>query len=392
MLCTCWIVLLFEACIISDLVIDDYEAQDGATTPSFASLGRRAFGDVGGTAISVTFLVLMMATLVSQLAKASTLVTIGPSALRIIGLAVGLSAFASRAPLRTVSSLNGVLTFGFVAAVGVLFREALPAAEVARLGHADWARCAASVPTLLQLHVYAEVVPSVCEALQYSRRRVRRALVLGSALLLCVQLGWSTLGIAAVPSDALSGGLRIDPVESLLQRGGALGAATAIAGITAVSTTVIGTARALYTFCVDACQPATSDPAIIDTATTIDTASTSPPMIALKEEEEVWWRARPALAFAACIGVPTLIACTARATSLFFGAIDFAGAYPVALLWGLAPPLMRLRLGPQTRDQDSSRRRVGLLVLAAIAAAFVATNLVSDVAAVFGSGAVARWQ
>lgn len=29
---------------------------------------------------------------------------------------------------------------------------------------------------------------------------------------------------------------------------------------------------------------------------------------------------------------------------VFLGAIDFAGSYPVLLLWGVAPPLMALRL------------------------------------------------
>ena len=44
------------------------------------------------------------------------------------------------------------------------------------------------MPTLLQLHVYCEVVPTVVELLDYSRRRVRRALLFGSLALLAMQV------------------------------------------------------------------------------------------------------------------------------------------------------------------------------------------------------------
>ena len=87
---------------------------------------------------------------------------------------------------------------------------------------------------------------------------------------------------------------------------------------------------------------------------------------------------------------------TAGSTAAFFGAIDLAGAYPVALLWGVAPPLMALRLqrGPRGR---SLRRRLGPYSLAALAAAFVAANAVGDLRCLLpsewgGRATGARWQ
>ena len=355
-LSACWLVLLIEALVISDLVISDHE-QTGSTS-SFASLGRRAFGDLGGAAISATFAVLMMATLVSQLSKGATLFPpIGPTPVRIALLAAALAAFASGAPLQAVSLANGVLTIGFVAAAAVLCKEALPLATWARLSRANWAYCWKSAPTLLQLHVYAEIVPSICESLGHDRIRVRRALVVGSLMLLGVQVSWATLGVAAVPFAA--GALRADPIDAILGSGGRLAAATTLAGATAVSTTILGTARALHTFCADAVRQS-------------DGAALSPRRATLGRA-----------LFVALIGLPVILACRASASAAFFGAIDFAGAYPVALLWGVAPPLMCLRL----RGARLSRRsRAGLVGLAALAASFVAGNVVSDM------GGVARWQ
>ena len=387
-LSACWLFLLVESWLVADLVIDEHEqtgeaADDLAGTTSFASLGRRAFGPVGGAAVSCTFLVLMMATLVSQLAKASILLpAVGPlpASLQCALLAGTLAGLASCAPLRAVTLTNGALTLGFLASAGVLLGGMLPSAEWTRLVRADWSRAASSIPTLLQLHVYAEIVPSVSEALGHSRTRVRRALLVGSLLLLAVQIGWSTIGLAAIPYDGAAAGLRTDPVDALLSRGGTVAAATAAAGATAVATTILGTARALYTFCVDAFRQS----APVATADQAAEAAVADGVRGLRAQ----WPPASTLAFVSLMALPTLIASRAGAAAAFFGAIDFAGAYPVALLWGLAPPLMCLRL---RGSRLSPRKRAALAALAALAAAFVAVNFATDVSALLGLRG-ARWQ
>ena len=62
-------------------------------------------------------------------------------------------------------------------------------------------------------------------------------------------------------------------------------------------------------------------------------------------------RGATSLLYASSICVPTAIATAAGTTAAFFGAIDLAGAYPVALLWGLCPPLMALRLRARERSK-----------------------------------------
>ena len=56
----------------------------------------------------------------------------------------------------------------------------------------------------------------------------------------------------------------------------------------------------------------------------------------------VWWYSiSTRIFFALATLVPALAA--ASSADVFYAAIDFAGAYPVALLWLAAPPLMALR-------------------------------------------------
>ena len=85
--------------------------------------------------------------------------------------------------------------------------------------------------------------------------------------------------------------------------------------------------------------------------------------------------------------MPALAA--ASSADVFYAAIDFAGAYPVALLWLAAPPLMALRRA----DGAALPPRPLLFALVAGALAFVGFNLATDGARLLGlAGAVGRWQ
>jgi len=120
----CWLFLLLESLLVADLVIDATSEASPGGTPSFDSLGRAAFGDAGGAAVSATFLVLMLTTLVAQIAKASELAgggAFGAAPLRCALLTAPLAVIARCAPPRLLGRLNGALTVGFVASAASLF-------------------------------------------------------------------------------------------------------------------------------------------------------------------------------------------------------------------------------------------------------------------------------
>ena len=360
----CWLLLNLQSAILAELLIGESASNDSGGDVSYSSLARSTLGGGGERAVGTLFVVLMVATLASQLSKAGGLVAplLGlPYAAGVVGVAASLAAFSAANTPRLVSRANGVLTAGFAASLAVLCAFGARLADPALLVRADWAACPASIPSVLQLLVFCEVIPTLV-ALLGSRARVRRALRLGSTALLAIQLCWSTLGIALAPYDAAASGLAADPIAGLLALSSPVAAAVTALGLCASTTTVLGTNLALRQFFDDASA----------------------------DDDGPERRRRPARAgafFALATLVPALAA--ASSADVFYAAIDFAGAYPVALLWLAAPPLMALRRA----DGASLPPRPLLFALVAGALAFVGFNLATDGARLLGlAGAVGRWQ
>lgn len=179
-----------------------------------------------------------------------------------------------------------------------------------------------------RLHVYCEVVPSICEALRFERARVRRVLILGSSALLTIQLMWSNIGIALAPFVA--GSLRADPVDSLLAgaAGRGLAVITYTCAASAVATTLLGTGRALSLFCQDAFvrRPPTSIPTAPDALPPASTSSKTTAGSTLACEARSGSKglhgALAACAYVLCTAIAALIACTSSTADAFFGAIE----------------------------------------------------------------------
>lgn len=405
----CWLFLLCESLLVADMVIDYAEASN--STVSLSTLGRDLLGPAGGRAVSTTFLILMSTTLVAQIAKGSSLLAMVriPHVARCALIAATLAAFARASSPRLLGLANGFLTVGFAASATFLFRDSARIADWSRLSRADWSASWASAPSLLQLHVYCEVVPTICQLLKHDRHSVRLAIIAGSLALLIMQLTWSSLGIAV--SAYAAGGLRVDPVDAILSRGGVLAVAATATAACAVATTILGTTRAMSTWCVDATR---SDGVVIEGGDHDHRRSSESGSDALDTADDkpasTGRRRRALVVYIVCVGIPTLIAARARAAEAFFGAIDLAGAYPVALLWGVAPPLMTMRLQRRIREREEKQQQRGAvvgaaaaspgtlprIVLACLATAsvmFVGANAVSDVGTLLGLGrGAARWQ
>ncbi|CAK9084504.1 unnamed protein product [Durusdinium trenchii] len=231
-------------------------------------------------------------------------------------LSLALAILTWKSPTTRTAAVNGLLTLGFVLASFVVFGTGLPLAHWDRLLRSDWRNYARSF-------------------------RMKRAIFVGSVLLLILETAWSALGLALVP---FHGGLREDPVTVLLRQGGPVASAVLGLGCFAVVTTILGTNLALRSFCRG--------------------AKLLPPS----------W------AYSLGVLLPAL-----APKGAFFAAIDFAGAYPVTLLWGCALPLMALR------GQNKTKRKTLLLLALFLASlATVVIYAVQDLGLLLLSRS-ARW-
>ena len=107
-----------------------------------------------------------------------------------------------------------------------------------------------------------------------------------------------------------------------------------------------------------------------------------------------WVKLRTIALYSVCTLGPAVVASRASAKQMFFGALDFGGAYPVTFLWGLAPPLIALSLrsvrNPGKFAFEGRKRRL-IYVPLAIALSMMGYNVLGDATRILAGG-VARWQ
>uniref|UniRef100_UPI003F6F955F chemotaxis protein CheA n=1 Tax=Thioclava electrotropha TaxID=1549850 RepID=UPI003F6F955F len=144
---------------------------------------------------------------------------------------------------KKAADLNAVLTAVFaMSAVGVgvsattAVKSGALAFDASRLAITNGAAARRSIPTILQLLVFAETVPTVNELLDGDAPRIRTALTLGSLAPLLLEAGWACLGLGLVT--------RGDPFEHLLGSDPTRLCAILLAGA-AVATTALGSILAL---------------------------------------------------------------------------------------------------------------------------------------------------
>ena len=341
---------------------DDYDRDEGPH-PGIAAAARSAFGSWGSIATASLLTILTEATLVSQISRAGSLLDLvvgggGGGGLYRAGcaaasLSVAAVAFGPRNGLEVASGINSALTVAFLISAAWLFGAGAPVADWSRLssssaavvgggGGVGWAGLPRAVPTLLQLLVYGEILPVVCRKLRYETGPIRSALVLGSAVPLIVEVGWAALGTALGGAAAGTGG---DPVDILLAPGGPVRAPLLTLATAAILTTVIGSYLALQSIFDDVFPPGPG--AERSTPGDRERGRDFPPPSGRA-------RCLRRLTAATAIAAPAL-AIASVSPDLFLGAIDFAGSYPVLLLWGVAPPAVALRQRRIRRERRAER-------------------------------------
>lgn len=358
---------------------DDSTVRQDELAPGVTAVVKSIYGTKGEVAVGILLTILIEATLVSQISRAGMLFSNYQLGCFISALSVALLVFGpARSGILFASKANAVLTCVFVLATLSVFGVGLGMglADWSQLGRMrDWSLVPSILPTILQLLVYGEILPTVCQILQYNTRYVHAAIVMGSFMTLCLQIGWSALGtslVAVAPEGAVSSAAVIDPVAVLLSKSGPARLPLFFLAITAILTTILGSYLALlstYNDFVNASQTNKRKASNDGTENVVQS----------HETKSFVQRFKTAL----IISIPSsLIACTSP--SVFLKAIDFAGSYPVLLLWGVLPPLMVLTFrSKMDHGKSSSERRtagpfVWLVLLELVSLFMVGTNVFQD--------------
>jgi len=317
--------------------------EDGDGGGGVAAIAKSAFGVKGEVFVGVLLAILIEATLVSQISRAGMMFANYRFGCLFSALSIALVVFGPNSGVGFASKANAALTSAFLISALTVFGCGLPMADWSNLGNLssisnNWSSVLPAIPTFLQLLVYGEIIPSVCEILNYDTTRIHIAIFLGSFLTLSLQVGWSALGLSLVSRTSTG----IDPVNILLaNQGSPVRLPLYALAFTAILTTILGSYLALLSTVTDFLSPQKSG-----TSNEITHTYSNSPMHRLK--------------VASLITIPAIgISCTSP--SIFLRAIDFAGSYPVLILWGMMPSAISIvqRIKNQEKGSYNLHRRTG---------------------------------
>lgn len=321
-----WVYMATTGLLIAEVALAEM-ASSGKVSTSLQSMAAQTIGPVGAAVSSVSFIVVHFGLLVAYLSRGGELLAVAFPEVLATGLpapAIFAAVFGGLVFLTKGSDALEVANNAFASVLLVSFVAlvllAAPSFEPGRLFEvANWGHTTDIAPTLLLSLVFHNVVPTVCAQLEGDRHKITIAITLGSFLPLLMFLVWNGVVLAAVEPGASPGS---DPLDLLRASGGAaLGTGVLVFSLTAIITSFIGFVLALTDFFADALRP--SEGGASDSAD--------------KQEDSELIKVRD---FALTLILPLAVAC--YDPTLFFQAIDKAGAFGVSMLFGFLPAWLAL--------------------------------------------------
>ena len=310
-------------------------------------MAEETLGDAGATAASAVFLFLHYCLLTAYVVQGGQLLgeALGTDTLAAAPVfAASIGAPAALLPPATVERLNTVLTAGVVASFCYIVAGGISRVDPELLTRADWSAITPALPVIPVVYVYQTVVPTLCYRLQCDLGAVRRAVLVGLTIPLCMFLAWSVVVLGSTPYVA---GDSVDPLALARASGDDFGTAILYFSLLAVGTSLLGFATGLVDFFGD--------------------------LLNLEGDN------RPPYLWAAALAPPAAIAAVFGNPSLFFAAVDLAGVYGILVLFGVVPALMAYgsRYGAAALDADDAAPeavpggRASLGAIAGFAAAII---------------------
>lgn len=294
-------------------------ATTGKPATSLKSMAAGSVGPTGAWLTSAAFVFLHMALLIAYCSRGGELLSsllpgLGlPPPLAFAGLFGGFI-FVTKGT-DALDQGNNIFATIVVASFFALVALVIPAGNLGQLfASSNWSQATDTIPTLLLSLVYHNVVPTVCAQLEGDRNKITKAVVVGSLIPFLMFVIWNAAVLAALPPGATA---TADPLEVLRSSGSPLVAGGILAfSLSAIVTSFVGFVVALTDFFADFLGGE-------------DSSSTGPGFSLPKLRD-----------FALTLVPPVLVALWDP--SLFFQAIDKAGAFGVSTLFGLLPALMVL--------------------------------------------------
>jgi len=347
----CWLFLMLEGLLlveVTDAVSQDVSAKasgaaEGSSSGereivSFEALADYSLGRTGGQFTGLVYQLYSYAGMLAYVAALGELLSrillnlnmaISSEVGQVVGV-FGLWAIIMIGGSKGMERVNEKLNYIFFALMAFILAVGLvKLAPGALVAHADWSKAPAAAGVVLFNVVFHDVIPLVCDYLKFDRVKIAAAIIVGSSIPLFVYVMWLAVSLSAAGASTVF----VDPVATMMSSGGVFGTIVLIWGFLALITSLIGCGMAQAEYEAELLRKWTSPLRTIATKT--NTLGKFVKMAISKAGIE-WF------SYAAVLLPP--LAISVAFPGLFVAAADFSGAYGVAVLFGVLPPLMAWRL------------------------------------------------
>ncbi|MEL7143657.1 MAG: aromatic amino acid transport family protein [Cyanobacteria bacterium J06573_11] len=378
-----WLYMVISGLLIAEVNLQAMR-QSGQPTIGLLATIRGSLGNGGAIASGILYLFIHYALLIAYVARGGDLLAEGLQSLaNTQGLTFSVPLWAGHVVFsvvfggllyfgrdRTISKINTILVaivvVTFVGLLSLTLRQTHPA----QLAYQNWHALSTAIPVIVVAFVYHNVVPVVTTQLEGDGTKVRQAILIGAAVPLVMFIAWNAVILTSVDVGVEALNLAIiDPIELLRKGDGFPGLGTLVSVFSegAIATSFIGFVFGLLNFFQDLfSQLPSSFPAESDTSNLEETES---PIFSLGASKK-------SLLYGLVFLPP--LALSVVSPTIFFSAIDFAGAFGNSILFGVIPAVMAW----QWRSQFPSMARplvpggkITLTVMIGCAIAVICQNI-----------------
>ncbi len=308
----CWLFMLATGLLLVEVNL--WMPKD----TSFISMAERLFGPIGRNVFWVVYLFLFLTVMIAHVAGGGEILRQIPGwplpswASAILYTAVFAPVVylgASSVDRLNLFLISGVIFFylGFVLV-------SMSSVQLDLLRYANWGKATLALPILFTAFTYQVIIPTLMTYMERNVRKVRLAILFGSAIPLVIYLIWQLLILGIVPPEgpnglmaaATSGQNAVSPLKYFVKSDWILTFSHWFAFF-ALTTSFIPLALSFFDFLADG----------------------------FKWHKHGWHRTVLCLAV---FGLPVIIAIVYP--NIFLVALGYAGGISCAFLFGLMPPLM----------------------------------------------------
>jgi tyrosine-specific transport protein len=215
-----WMYMATTGLLIAEVSCQLARKNNYKTTSGILKMISQTLGKGGAVVGGLVYIFIHYALLVAYMAEGGGMLsslTSAPAWATTCGFAAALGSILTFGTKDMVDGFNNVFAIIVLAAFAALVAIGVPMVKGDSLMYSDWSQVSTIVPVCFVALVYHNVVPFICAQLKYKKKDITTVVVGGSFIPMCMFLAWNflILGIANRDASDISASGSIDSLTIL---------------------------------------------------------------------------------------------------------------------------------------------------------------------------------